>query len=78
MGTNFVSKRFADSSNETTFNEYTLYHMFAAYNVDNFRMMLQVRNLTDEVYVPWSDIYYTEQALAAPPRTLEVNLKARF
>jgi iron complex outermembrane receptor protein len=71
LGTNFVSKRFADSSNDTTLNEYTLYHMFAAYNVDNFRMMLQVRNVTDEVYVPWSDIYYTEQALAAPPRTYE-------
>ena len=78
LGTNYVSNRFADSSNETTLNEYTLYHMFAAYNVDSFRVMVQVRNLTDEVYVPWSDIYYTEQALAAPPRTLELNVKARF
>ena len=78
IGTNYVGKRYADSSNETELSAYQLYHAFAAYHVDQYRIMFQVRNITDEVYAPWADIYYTEQALLGPPRRYELIFKARF
>lgn len=77
-GMNYVSDRFADSSNQTTLESYQLFHAFAAYNVDNLRIMLQVHNVTDEIYVPWSDTIYPGQALLGAPRVYDLVVKTRF
>ena len=47
----------------------TLLNLFAAYTHKNYRLALHVRNLTDETYAPWSDVFYPDQVALGAPRT---------
>ena len=44
-----------DLNNTTKMKGYPLYNAFVSYTGENYRLSLHGRNLTDEVYVPWSD-----------------------
>jgi len=77
-GLNYVSARFANTSNTVTLQSYTLLNLFASYSHNDFRLALHIRNVSDEVYAPWSDIFYPEQVIIAPPRTLELSFQSRF
>ncbi len=78
MGINYVSSRFANTSNTVTLQDYTLVNVFSSYSHKDFRVALHIRNLTDEVYAPWSDIFYPEQVIIAPPRTIELSFQSKF
>jgi len=52
--------------------------MFAAYQKNEYRLSLTVRNLTDEIYAPWSDIYYPNQVGLGSSRTIDMTFRARF
>ncbi len=78
MGINYVSSRFANTSNTVTLQDYTLVNVFSSYSHKDFRVALHIRNVTDEVYAPWSDIYYPEQVIIAPPRTIELSFQSKF
>ena len=74
----YVSRRFANTNNTVSLDAYQLYNIFIAYTQDNFRLSLQVRNLTDEIYAPWSDLFYPEQVLLGAPRTSELSARYVF
>ncbi len=78
LGINYVSSRYANISNTVTLLDYTLVNAFASYSHKDFRLALHIRNLTDQVYAPWSDIYYPGQVIIAPPRTIELNFQTSF
>lgn len=75
---NHVAKRFANNSDTTTLKPYTLFDVFAAYNLKKYRIGLHLRNITDEIYAPWSDIFYQNQVILGPPRTIEGTFQATF
>jgi len=77
-GLNYVSARFANTSNTVTLQGYTLINLFASYSHKDFRLALHVRNVSDEIYAPWSDIFYPEQVIIAPARSLELSFQSRF
>jgi len=75
---NYVGDRFTNADNLICMQDYTLVNMFIAYTLDNYRIALHGRNLTDEIYAPWSDINYPSQLIIAPPRTVELSFRAVF
>ncbi len=72
---NHVSERFTHANNLVVMQDYTLVNVFIAYTFDNYRIALHGRNVTDEIYAPWSDINYPSQLIIAPPRMLEISFK---
>ena len=75
---NYVSSRWADSANSMMLNSYTTTKLFAAYHGENYHVALHINNATDEVYGPWSDIYYPNQVVLAAPKLAELTLKLNF
>lgn len=78
LGYRYVSARYANAENTTKLKAFNLLHGFMAYQADSYRVTLSARNLTDEVYTPWSDVYYPNQVALGSPRTVELSLRARF
>jgi len=78
LGYNRVDKRFANTENTTVLDEYQLFNVFVAYKADDYRLGFNVRNLTDEIYAPWSDTFYPDQVVLGSPRTYEISVRARF
>ena len=77
-GLRYIDDRFADSGNTNVLLNYLTADAFAAYVMGQSRIMLRVRNLTDEVYSPWADVFYPNQIVLASPRTVEISLHTRF
>lgn len=77
-GLNYISSRFANTQNTIELQSYTLTNVFAAYTTANYRVALNIRNLTDKVYAPWSDINYPNQIQLGAPRTYEVSFHIKF
>ncbi len=77
-GYNNVSLRYADSSNNNELSAYSLINIFAAYEKSQYRVSFSIRNLTDEIYATWSDIYYPNQVALGSPRTYELSFRAQF
>ncbi|PCJ00929.1 MAG: hypothetical protein COB14_04170 [Alphaproteobacteria bacterium] len=74
----YVSKRYRDGANTSELLDYTLFNAFIAYTKDNYRLALHARNLTDELYVPWSDQTYPDQVLLGAPQTFELSFRIAF
>lgn len=77
-GLRYIDDRFADSGNVNVLLDYWTADAFAAYAIGKSRLMLRVRNLTDETYSPWADVFYPNQIVLATPRTVEFSLHTRF
>ncbi|WP_125560844.1 TonB-dependent receptor [Pseudoalteromonas rubra] len=77
-GIRHVSDRYGNFQNSVTFTRYETVTLFAAYQFEHARLNLNVRNLLNEVYVPWADIFYPTQAAIAAPRTIELSLHINF
>jgi len=77
-GLRYVSDREANSGNSVTLLDYTLVDAFAAWQFGRARVLLRVRNLLDEDYSPWADIYYPNQIVLGSPRTVEISLYTNF
>jgi len=78
LGYRYVSARYANAENTTKLKAFNLLHGFMAYQTDSYRIALSARNITDEVYAPWSDVYYPNQVALGSPRTIELSFRARF
>lgn len=74
----YISNRMANSENSVTLPDYTLIEIFAAYQIGKSRLMLRVKNLFDEEFSPWADVFYPNQVVLGSPRTYEISLYARF
>ncbi|MDC3267344.1 TonB-dependent receptor, partial [Gammaproteobacteria bacterium] len=67
---------------------YTLLNLFATWSSENYRVSARVNNVTDEIYVPWSDVFYlhqndpgwlyANQMMLASPRTFELGVEFTF
>jgi iron complex outermembrane receptor protein len=84
----YVGNRFLEQDNLTTLNAYTTADVYAFLDIpgrdvampelENVRISMRVRNLTDAVYAAWSDTTYPDQILLGAPRTYEVGASARW
>ena len=85
----YVDDREASNANDATLKDYSLLDLTARYKVtDKIDMTARIRNVTDEDYVEWSDIFYFQQTdpsfpfanqlLLGEPRSYEVNLTLRY
>ena len=84
----YVDERYGDNANQVSLSSYTLLNLFAAWNAANYTNTARVNNVTDEIYVPWSDVFYLQQndpgflyanqILLASPRMFEVGVEFTF
>ena len=81
----YVDNRFGDNAYQVNLSSYTLVDFFAAWSAANYSITVRVNNLTNEIYVPWSDVFYLQQndpgflyanqILLASPRSFEIGLE---
>lgn len=84
----YVGNRFLEQDNLTTLNAYTTADAYAFLDIpgrdvvmpelENLRISIRVRNLTNAVYAAWSDTTYPDQILLGAPRTYEIGASARW
>ena len=84
----YVGNRFLEQDNLTTLDAYTTADAYAFLDIpgrdvampelDNLRISMRVRNLTNAVYAAWSDTTYPDQILLGAPRTYEIGASARW
>jgi iron complex outermembrane recepter protein len=84
----YVGNRFLEQDNLTTLNAYTTADAYAFLDIpgrdvampelENLRISMRVRNLTNAVYAAWSDTTYPDQILLGAPRTYEIGASARW
>ena len=84
----YVDERYGDNANQVSLSSYTLLNLFATWNAANYTITARVNNVTDEIYVPWSDVFYLQQndpgflyanqILLASPRMFEVGVEFTF
>lgn len=75
---NYVSARWADTQNTVILNSYYVHRLFLAYHGQNYYAGLHVNNVTDEIYGPWSDIYYPNQIILGHPINIKLTFKVNF
>jgi iron complex outermembrane recepter protein len=84
----YVGNRFLEQDNLTTLDAYTTADVYAFLDIpgrdvaipelENLRISMRVRNLTNAVYAAWSDTTYPDQILLGAPRTYEIGASARW
>ena len=56
----YIDDRFGDNANQVNLSSYTLV-VCLQLGRGNYSITVRVNNLTDEIYVPWSDVFYLQQ-----------------
>jgi iron complex outermembrane recepter protein len=78
-GVRFVGDRYGNYANTLSLESFTLVTAYAAWSIsDRALLSCRVKNLLDEDYANWADIFYPDQVLLGEPRTFEIELVARF
>jgi iron complex outermembrane receptor protein len=78
-GLRYVGPRFGNISNDLKLNTYTLVDVYGSYELRPGMLLIgRVRNLFDQPFVLWADIFYPSEVLLGAPRTFELSLVARF
>ena len=83
-----MSDRFGDNANQVSLSPYTLLDLFATWSGQKYNLTARISNVTDEIYVPWSDVFYLQQndpsflyanqLMLAPPRMFEIDIAFTF
>ena len=81
----YVDDRYGDNANLVDLSSYTLVDLFATWSGANYNLTARIHNLTDEIYVPWSDVFYLQQndpgfiyanqILLSAPRMFELSVE---
>ena len=84
----YVDDRYGDNANQVRLGSYTLLDLFATWSGRAYSVTARINNVTDELYVPWSDVFYLQQTdpgflyanqiLLAAPRTFELGVEFGF
>ena len=84
----YVDDRFGDNANQVDLSSYTLVDLFATWSGANYNLTARIHNVTDEIYVPWSDVFYLQQndpgfiyanqILLSAPRMFELSVEFAF
>ncbi len=85
----FVDDREGTNDNTTTLEDYSLLDLTATYRFrNNLDITARARNVTDEDYVAWADVFYFQQTdpgfpfanqvLLGEPRSYELNIVIRY
>lgn len=84
----YTDERFGDNANNVVLSSYSLLDLFASWSAEKYRITARVNNATDEIYVPWSDVFYLQQndpgflyanqILLGSPRTYEIGVEFEF
>ena len=84
----YVDDRYGDNANRVSLSSYTLVDLFATWHGENYNVNARVHNAADEIYVPWSDVFYLQQndpgflyanqILLASPRMFELSVEFAF
>ncbi|WDE09674.1 TonB-dependent receptor [Thalassomonas haliotis] len=77
-GVRYIGKRHTNFENTVTLQDYVVVNAFAAYTLDKLRISINARNILDEDYAPWGDIFYPNQIGIAPPRAIEISFQSKF
>jgi iron complex outermembrane recepter protein len=78
-GVRFVGDRYGNYANSLELDGFTLVTAYAAWSISDLVLVSgRVKNLLDEDYANWADIFYPDQVLLGEPRTFEIELVARF
>ena len=77
-GVRYIGKRQTNFANTVALEDYVVVNAFAAYTMDNVRISVNARNILDEEYAPWGDIFYPNQIGIAPPRSVELSFQTKF
>jgi iron complex outermembrane recepter protein len=77
-GLRYIDDRFANFENNTTLKSYLLVNAFVAYNFPKYRLSINLRNVFDEDYAPWADIFYPDQVSIGSPRAAELTFYTKF
>jgi iron complex outermembrane receptor protein len=84
----YVDDRFGDNANQVVLSSYTLLDLFASWTASDYSVTARVTNVTDEIYAPWSDVFYLQQndpgflyanqIMLASPRMFEIGVEFTF
>lgn len=78
-GLRYVGKRYGDSENVLTLKPYTLVDSYVSYEVKTGVLVTaRAKNIFDNAYAQWADIYYPTQVMLGAPRTFEFSVLAAF
>jgi iron complex outermembrane receptor protein len=78
-GIRFASSRYAATDNMVRLKPYKVVDTYVGYDLnEKVRLTGRVKNLFNEAYVQWADVFYPGEVVLASPRTYEVSLHARF
>jgi iron complex outermembrane receptor protein len=77
-GMHYVSSRMANPLNTIELKSYFRNNIYITYHGDNYYLSLHVNNLSDEIYAPWSDKYYTNQIIIASPKVIELSFRIKL
>jgi iron complex outermembrane receptor protein len=78
-GVRYIGNRYANTENSVQLKHYTLLDAYASYGLaPNIMMLGRVRNLTNEAYAQWADIFYPSEVMLGEPRSYQLSVIAKF
>lgn len=78
-GIRYLGDRYGDNANTLVLEDYTLVTLYAAWAVsDRVLVSARAKNVFDEAYANWADLFYPGQVLLGEPRSFEIELVAKF
>jgi iron complex outermembrane recepter protein len=78
-GVRYLGDRFGNHQNTFVQKAYTLVDAYASYPLtDNVLATARIKNVLDEDYVAWADIFYPNQVILGEPRSYQLDVVVKF
>lgn len=78
-GVRYIGDRYGDNANTLVLEDYTLVTLYAAWSLsDRVLLSTRAKNVFNEDYANWADLFYPGQVLLGEPRSFEIELVAKF